>query len=184
MPTFLVLSADVPSTVALLMTTGALVLAVPLFHLLRRHSRPNRPETSRQNRHGDVSFRLGAQLHAHRHRKHFRDCHCTGLPLVIALSLLASALLVILEMMPTHARFTGTAIPYNIAYALFAGTAPLVCAALVNATGSDLSPAFYATAIALIALPILWRGIPENEKLVCHAGQPDETFLTTDAPRL
>ena len=96
--------------------------------------------------------------------------------LVLALSLLASALLVILEMMPTHARFTGTAIPYNIAYALFAGTAPLVCAALVNATGSDLSPAFYATAIALIALPILWRGIPETKNWSATQGSPTKHF--------
>ena len=96
--------------------------------------------------------------------------------LVLALSLLASALLVILEMMPTHARFTGTAIPYNIAYALFAGTAPLVCAALVNATGSDLSPAFYATAIALIALPILWRGIPETKNWSTTQGSPTKHF--------
>ncbi|MDN5546419.1 MAG: MFS transporter, partial [Rhodococcus sp. (in: high G+C Gram-positive bacteria)] len=96
--------------------------------------------------------------------------------LVVALSLLASALLVILEMMPTHARFTGTAIPYNVAYALFAGTAPLVCASLVNATGSNLSPAFYATAIALIALPILWRGIPESKNWSATRGSSTKHF--------
>jgi MHS family proline/betaine transporter-like MFS transporter len=85
------------------------------------------------------------------------------LALVIVQALLASALLAVLEMMPTHARFTGTALPYNVAYALFAGTAPLVCEALVNETGNTLSPAFYATAIAVIALPVLWRGIPESK---------------------
>jgi MHS family proline/betaine transporter-like MFS transporter len=51
-----------------------------------------------------------------------------------------------------------------------------VCAALVNATGSDLSPAFYATAIALIALPILWRGIPETKNWSATQGSPTKHF--------
>ncbi|MDI9903476.1 MFS transporter [Rhodococcus sp. IEGM 1409] len=139
MPTFLVLSADVSSTVALLMTTGALVLAVPLFIFFGATvDRIGRRPLVRIGMVMSVfvsvpsymligtgnAFAIAVALAA----------------LVVALALLASALLVILEMMPTHARFTGTAIPYNVAYALFAGTAPLVCASLVNATGSCRRP--------------------------------------------
>ena len=175
MPTFLVLSADVPSTVALLMTTGALVLAVPLFIFFGA-------TVDRIGRRPLV--RIGMVMSVFVSVPSYMLIGTGNIfaiavalaSLVLALSLLASALLVILEMMPTHARFTGTAIPYNIAYALFAGTAPLVCAALVNATGSDLSPAFYATAIALIALPILWRGIPESKDWSATRGRSTKHF--------
>ncbi len=175
MPTFLILSADVSSTVALLMTTGALVLAVPLFIFFGA-------TVDRIGRRPLV--RIGMVMSVFVSVPSYMLIGTGNIfaiavalaALVIALSLLASALLVILEMMPTHARFTGTAIPYNIAYALFAGTAPLVCAALVNATGSDLSPAFYATAIALIALPILWRGIPETKNWSATQGSPTKHF--------
>ncbi|MFI7165500.1 MULTISPECIES: MFS transporter [Rhodococcus] len=175
MPTFLILSADVSSTVALLMTTGALVLAVPLFIFFGA-------TVDRIGRRPLV--RIGMVMSVFVSVPSYMLIGTGNIfaiaialaALVIALSLLASALLVILEMMPTHARFTGTAIPYNIAYALFAGTAPLVCAALVNATGSDLSPSFYATAIALIALPILWRGIPESKDWSATRGSSTKHF--------
>jgi hypothetical protein len=48
-----------------------------------------------------------------------------------------------------------------VAYALFAATAPLVSQSLVTATGSRIMPAVYATVAAAIALPVLYRGLPE-----------------------
>lgn len=44
---------------------------------------------------------------------------------------------------PTSSRYGGMGISYNLAVALFAGTAPVVMEALVQLTGSDLAPAYY-----------------------------------------
>lgn len=58
-------------------------------------------------------------------------------------------------MFPTHVRFAGFAIAYNISTALFGGTAPAVNEKLIALTGSDLVPAFYmmaASAVGAVAL--------------------------------
>jgi MHS family proline/betaine transporter-like MFS transporter len=75
-------------------------------------------------------------------------------------------------MFPTHVRYAGFAIAYNISTSLFGGTAPAANQALINATGDALVPAYYMMAacvvgaIALIRVPetrgcsIRGRGIP------------------------
>jgi len=58
-------------------------------------------------------------------------------------------------MFPTHVRFAGFAISYNVATSLFGGTAPAINEWLVERTGNDLVPAFYmmgACAVGLVAL--------------------------------
>ena len=55
-------------------------------------------------------------------------------------------------MFPTQVRFAGFAISYNIATALFGGTAALVSDFFVEVTGSLLVPAFYMTIACLIGL--------------------------------
>ena len=55
---------------------------------------------------------------------------------------------------PTHVRFAGFAITYNVATALFGGTAPMANEALIESTGFTLVPAVYmmvACAIGLVA---------------------------------
>lgn len=85
------------------------------------------------------------------------------LAFVFAVSLLQMGALSVLELYPTSVRFSGMALPYNLAYAVFGGTAPLVSELLVNGTGVLIAPAIYASAVALIALPILLKGIPETK---------------------
>lgn len=46
-------------------------------------------------------------------------------------------------MFPTHVRFAGFAIAYNVSTSLFGGTAPAVNDALIGQTGNNLVPAFY-----------------------------------------
>ena len=61
-------------------------------------------------------------------------------------------------MFPTHVRYAGFAISYNLSTALFGGTAPLVNEAVVGATGWNLFPAVYlmgACAIGMVALAFL-----------------------------
>ncbi|OMH27775.1 MFS transporter [Tersicoccus phoenicis] len=80
-------------------------------------------------------------------------------------------------MFPTQVRFAGFAITYNVATALFGGTAPLANQALIDATANPLIPAFYmmgACVIGLIAVSTMretvgasLRGtaIPETGKM-------------------
>src|SRR4029078_9954829 len=46
-------------------------------------------------------------------------------------------------MFPTQVRFAGFAIAYNVSTAIFGGTALYANEALIEATGSNLVPAFY-----------------------------------------
>ncbi|EMH4161113.1 MFS transporter [Pluralibacter gergoviae] len=56
------------------------------------------------------------------------------------------------ETFPTRARYTASAITYNVAYTVFGGTAPLMATWLISVTGSSSAPAFYLAAVALLAL--------------------------------
>ncbi len=55
------------------------------------------------------------------------------------------------ESFPTEVRFSGFALSFNMANAIFGGTVPMVSTWLISVTGSPLSPAFYLIAISLIA---------------------------------
>ncbi len=67
------------------------------------------------------------------------------------------------ELFPTHVRYSGAALGYNSAYAMFGGTAPFVAAALIAATDSKLMPAFYLVVIGVIGLIVMTR-LPETSK--------------------
>ena len=59
-------------------------------------------------------------------------------------------------MFPTHVRYLGFAASYNIATALFGGTAPAINEALIGATGSKLVPAFTMMVAFAIGMVALW----------------------------
>lgn len=68
-------------------------------------------------------------------------------------------------MFPTHVRFAGMAISYNVATAAFGGTAPLINESAVEATGSVLFPAFYMMGACVIGMVALYfvvetKGVP------------------------
>lgn len=70
------------------------------------------------------------------------------------------------ELFPTRVRFSGFALSFNSANALFGGTAPLISTWLIGATGSKLAPAWFLVIAALItfgAIAISSTG---------HAGSP------------
>ncbi|NKX56505.1 MHS family MFS transporter [Arthrobacter sp. E918] len=69
----------------------------------------------------------------------------------------------LVEVFPASVRSTGSAIGYNVAYALLAGPGPLIAASLVAATGLLVSPAFYVIAVALAALAVLWPMLKETK---------------------
>ncbi|WP_221776691.1 MFS transporter [Rhodococcus aetherivorans] len=59
-------------------------------------------------------------------------------------------------MFPTHVRFAGFAIAYNVSTSLFGGTAPAVNEWLVERTGNDLVPAFYMMGACVVGLVALY----------------------------
>jgi MHS family proline/betaine transporter-like MFS transporter len=71
---------------------------------------------------------------------------------------------VVAERLPTSVRFTGLALAYNLAFALFGGTAPLVATSLIASTGDLAAPAWYVSAVAAAGSVLLWRlGPPSGD---------------------
>ncbi|MDD1964658.1 MFS transporter [Pseudomonas putida] len=56
------------------------------------------------------------------------------------------------EIFPTRVRFSGFAFSFNLANALFGGTAPFIATWLIQLTGNKMAPAWYLLAAALVAL--------------------------------
>lgn len=56
------------------------------------------------------------------------------------------------EQFPTRVRYSGFAVCFNLSNALFGGTAPFMATFLIAASGSDLAPAWYLVAAALVSL--------------------------------
>jgi MHS family proline/betaine transporter-like MFS transporter len=59
------------------------------------------------------------------------------------------------EMFPTRTRYSGIAMGYNAAQALFGGTTPLIATWLIRISGNDRAPAFYLIAAAVTAVAAL-----------------------------
>jgi MFS transporter, MHS family, proline/betaine transporter len=75
------------------------------------------------------------------------------------------------ELFPTRMRSSALSITYGVASALFGGSAPLVNALLVRRTGNPLVPAWYATAVALVAAVGALR-LPESAFRPLDAEEP------------
>ena len=56
------------------------------------------------------------------------------------------------ETFPTDVRYSGFALSFNLANALFGGSASFISIALIEATGSTIAPAWYMVAISAVAL--------------------------------
>ena len=66
-------------------------------------------------------------------------------------------------MFPTHVRFAGFAVAYNISTALLGGTAPAANEKLIAMTGSELVPAYYMMAACVVgAVALLF--VPETAR--------------------
>ena len=66
-------------------------------------------------------------------------------------------------MFPTHVRYAGFAIAYNVSTSLFGGTAPAVNEWLVGKTGDNLVPAYYMMAACVIGAIALIK-VPETTR--------------------
>jgi MHS family proline/betaine transporter-like MFS transporter len=68
------------------------------------------------------------------------------------------------EQLPSRVRFTGLAVGYNTAVAIFGGLTPLAATVLVEWTGAKTAPAFLVVVVAIAALLAL-RGRRETAGL-------------------
>ncbi len=73
------------------------------------------------------------------------------------------AVTLLVEVFPASSRSTGAALGHNIAYAVLAGPGPLIAAALIQATGNIISPAYYLIAVAAVAFIVLFFTLPETK---------------------
>ncbi|HEY3605130.1 MAG TPA: hypothetical protein VGL04_10690, partial [Sporichthyaceae bacterium] len=88
-----------------------------------------------------------------------------AVPAAAASAVFASA---IPEQLATVGRFSGLALGYNAATALFGGLSPLIASLFVSATGWRLAPALFLLGTGLLVLPFLVR-LPET----AHQPLPD-----------
>ncbi|WP_270255096.1 MFS transporter [Kocuria marina] len=69
------------------------------------------------------------------------------------------------EIFDSETRFTSAAFSYNLGYAVFGGTAPIIGTALVDATGLAHAPGFYVIFLALIVLVFIFAArVPETRQ--------------------
>jgi len=169
MPTYLGLAAGVPPATALTIITGLTLFAAvvgPVFGTVG--DRIGRRPLVRAGAVGAVVLTVPAYLLIG--TRDLPAIIVAMFALLLVVSLLGAGAMAVLEMLPADVRYSGVALPYNVAYAVFAGTAPLVSQLLVDVSGSLLAPAFYATALALVGLPVILRGIPETRGIDLRAG--------------
>jgi MFS transporter, MHS family, proline/betaine transporter len=74
------------------------------------------------------------------------------------------------ELFPTRLRYSGLSLTYGLASALFGGTAPALATFLVRRTGALLSPAWYATALTVVAVACVLLA-PETADRPLDAGR-------------
>lgn len=72
-----------------------------------------------------------------------------GLSLLCLLGTMSAALP---ALFPTPVRYGSLSVGYNLSASLFGGTTPLVITALISVTGSNLMPAYYSMAAALVGV--------------------------------
>jgi len=61
------------------------------------------------------------------------------------------------ELFPTRIRMSAMSIGYNVGFAIFGGTAPLVATLLIKTTNNRLAPSFYLILAGLISLIVFLR---------------------------
>jgi MHS family proline/betaine transporter-like MFS transporter len=79
-------------------------------------------------------------------------------PVAFSVPNLASALP---ALFPTEHRYSAMGIAYNLAVAIFGGTAPFIIAALIELTGDDMAIGYYLITVAAIAAVAI-RFLPES----------------------
>ena len=88
---------------------------------------------------------------------------------------------------PTASRYGAMGIAYNFAVAIFGGTTPFIVAALINATGNDMMPAYYLMATSAVGAVAIYflkesaqRPLPGSMPSVDTQAEARELVATQD----
>jgi MHS family proline/betaine transporter-like MFS transporter len=88
---------------------------------------------------------------------------------------------------PTTSRYGAMGLSYNIAVAIFGGTTPFIVAALINATGNDMMPAYYLMATSAVGAVAIYflnesaqRPLPGSMPSVDTQAEARELVATQD----
>lgn len=101
--------------------------------------------------------------------------------LSLALACFLSCILAIIpSLFPASIRYTAMAISYNIGVALFAGTAPMLNAWLINVTGDPLVPAYYLIIAALVGIWSIYSFKDSNQHYSSKISFNDEVASIDD----
>ena len=73
-----------------------------------------------------------------------------------------TTVVMLVELFPASNRSSASAIGFNIALAFIAGPAAYIGTWLAGTTGDPVSPAWYMVLLAVLALPFLWKWLPET----------------------
>jgi len=74
----------------------------------------------------------------------------------------------LIELFPTPVRYTGSALCYNVGFALFGGLSPLLAAVLIQVTHLKASPSFILMLAALLGFIGMWF-IKDKSRASLHA---------------
>ncbi|MEZ5581621.1 MAG: MFS transporter [Candidatus Competibacteraceae bacterium] len=74
------------------------------------------------------------------------------------------------ELAPARVRVTVMSVGYNLTFAVFGGTAPMVSAYLIKSTHVDLSPAIYLSIAAVISLLVVFT-LKETAGIKLHGAE-------------
>ncbi|KXF48221.1 hypothetical protein AXA44_30730 [Rhodococcus sp. SC4] len=90
----------------------------------------------------------------------------------------------VVELFPVDIRASASALPYQLGFALFGGTASLIATWLVTNL-SALAPAYYVTAVAVIEILVAWFWLPNaREMTVVTESDAGVRSLPTTSPDL
>lgn len=88
---------------------------------------------------------------------------------------------------PTSSRYGAMGIAYNFSVAIFGGTTPFIVAALINATGNDMMPAYYLMGTSLVGAVAIYflkesaqRPLPGSMPSVDTQAEAKELVATQD----
>lgn len=88
---------------------------------------------------------------------------------------------------PTSSRYGAMGIAYNFSVAIFGGTTPFIVAALINATGNDMMPAYYLMGTSLVGAVAIYflkesaqRPLPGSMPSVDTQAEARELVATQD----
>lgn len=155
LPTYLTKVSDLPMRTALTINTVCMTVMAILIPIMGKLADRVGPRWVLAG--GAMSLALGTVP--------FFSWFSSGDVMSVAMAQLAVTIFVAAYMGPFFAivailfpvahRYTGLSISYNMASALFGGTAPLVATMIFERSGSPLAPGWYVTVCAVISLLVL-----------------------------